>query len=64
MKLKCNIEVLAASKGMNLSQLAEKADVSRQTLSTIKNRCTCKALTAYKLAAALDVDVTEILQED
>lgn len=64
MKLKCNIEILAASKGMNLSQLAAKAGISRQNLSTIKTRGTCKALTAYKLAAALDVDVTEILQED
>ena len=64
MKLKYNIEILAASKGMNLSQLAAKAGISRQNLSTIKTRGTCKALTAYKLAAALDVDVTEILQED
>lgn len=38
MKLKCNIEILAASKGMNLTQLAAKAGISRQNLSTIKTR--------------------------
>lgn len=62
MKLKCNIEVLAASKGMNLSQLAAKAGVTRQSISVIKARGTCKALTAYKLAAALGVDITELLK--
>ena len=60
MKLKCNIEILAASKGMNLTQLA---GISRQNLSTIKTRGTCKALTACKLAAALGVDVTELLTD-
>ena len=63
MKLKCNIEILAASKGMNLTQLAAKAGISLQNLSTIKTRGTCKALTACKLAAALGVDVTELLTD-
>ena len=49
MKLKCNIELLAG--------------ISRQNLSTIKTRGTCKALTACKLAAALGVDVTELLTD-
>ena len=63
MKLKCTIEILAASKGMNLTQLAAKAGISRQNLSTIKTRGPCKALTACKLAAALGVDVTELLTD-
>ena len=63
MKLNCNIQILAASKGMNLTQLAAKAGISRQNLSTIKTRGTCKALTACKLAAALGVDVTELLTD-
>lgn len=38
MKLKENIEIMAARKGLRLGQLADKAGVSRQNLSTIKGR--------------------------
>ena len=41
---------------------AAKAGVTRQSISVIKARGTCKALTAYKLAAALGVDITELLE--
>lgn len=63
MKLKENIEIMAARKGLRLGQLADKAGVSRQNLSTIKGRGTCTALTACKIAA-LGVDVTEIIKEE
>ena len=64
MKLKGNIEIMAARKGLNLGQLADKAGLCRQNLSTVKNRGTCTALTACKIAAALGVDVTDIVDED
>lgn len=64
MKLKENLEIMAARKGMNLGQLAEKAGLGRQNLSTIKKRGSCTALTAVKIAAALGVDVTEIIEEE
>lgn len=64
MKLKENLEIMAARKGMNLGQLAEKASMNRQNLSTIKKRGSCTALTAVKIAAALGVDVTEIIEEE
>ena len=64
MKLKENLQVMAARKGLNLGQLADKAGLCRQNLSTIKCRGTCSALTAMKIAAALGVDVTEIIEED
>lgn len=64
MKLKGNIEIMAARKGMKLGQLADKAGLCRQNLSTIKNRGTCTAITACKIAAALGVDVTEIIEEE
>ena len=64
MKLKNNLEIMAARKGMNLGKLADKAGLCRQNLSTIKNRGTCSALTAIKIAAALGVDVTEIIEEE
>lgn len=64
MKLKGNLELLAAQKGMRLGQLADKAGLCRQNLSTIKTRGTCSALTACKIAAALGVDVTEIIEQE
>lgn len=64
MKLKGNLEILAARNGLNLGQLAEKAGLCRQNLSTIKRRGTCTAMTAIKIADALGVDVTEIVEED
>lgn len=64
MKLKGNLEIMAARKGMKLGQLADKAGLCRQNLSTIKNRGTCTAITACKIATALGVDVTEIIEEE
>lgn len=64
MKLKVNLEIMAARQGMKLGQLADKAGMCRQNLSTIKQRGTCTALTACKIAAALGVDVTEIIEEE
>ena len=64
MKLKGNIEIMAARKGMKIGQLADKAGMCRQNLSTIKNRGPCTALTACKIAAALGVDVTEIVEQE
>lgn len=63
MKLKVNLEILAACNGMKLSQLADKAGLCRQNLSAIKNRGTCSALTAVKIATALGVEVTDIIDE-
>lgn len=63
MKLKGNLEIMAARKGLRLGQLADKAGLCRQNMSTIKRRGTCSALTAIKIAAALGVDVTEIIEE-
>lgn len=64
LKLKRNLELLAASKGLKMSELAEKSGLCRQNLSTIKKRGTCSALTAVKIAAALGVDVAEIIDEN
>lgn len=65
--LKVNIfkmEILSSRAGMNFSQLAEKACVSRQTISTINGRKTCRPDTVLKIAAALGVDVTEIVEQE
>lgn len=64
MKIKANIELSAALKGMSMNQLAQKSGILPQNLSTIKSCGTCSALTACKIAAALGVDVTEIIEEE
>lgn len=58
------IDALQAEQGMTNGKLAEKAGICRQNLSTIKTRGTCHILTAGKLAAALGVDVEEIISQE
>jgi DNA-binding Xre family transcriptional regulator len=64
MKLKENLEIMAARRGLRLGQLADKAGLNRQNMSIVKKRGTCTAMTAIKIADALGVDVTEIIEED
>lgn len=64
MKLKNNLAIMAALQGLTLGQVAEKAGINRQNLSIIKRRGSCSPMTAVKIAAALGVDVTEIIQEE
>ena len=64
MKIKADIEIAAALKGMSMNQLAHKAGILPQNLSAIKSRGTCSALTACKIASALGVDVTEIIERE
>lgn len=44
-------------------QLAERAGVSRVTVSALRCGKTCTAETAGKIARAMGVDVTEIVEE-
>lgn len=64
MKLKENLEIMAARRSLRLGQLADKAGLNRQNMSIVKKRGTCTAMTAIKIADALGVDVTEIIEED
>ena len=64
MNLKENLEIMAARRGLRLGQLADKAGLNRQNMSIVKKRGTCTAMTAIKIADALGVDVTEIIEED
>lgn len=58
------IEVLQAQHGYNYSQLAEVVGVSRQNLSAILGRGTCRPDTAGKIAHALGVDPADIIKEE
>ena len=58
------LELVQADRGMTAGQIAEKARVSRQNISTIKGRGTCAPATAAKLAKALGCDIKEIIGEE
>lgn len=47
---------------MTQTQLAEKADVSRVTVNGIKSGRSCSEEVGKKIAKALGVDVTEIIE--
>lgn len=47
---------------MTQSRLAELSGVSRATVNFIKNGKSCSSDTANKIAKALNVDVTEIIE--
>ena len=53
-----------AQRDMRVIDLAEKAGVSRMTVTAVRGGKTCSASTAEKLATALGVDVTEILRQE
>lgn len=59
---KIKISVLMAQKKMRQQDLADKAGMSRGNLSTIINGKTCRPVTVIRLADALGVDVTEIIE--
>lgn len=63
MKINVNkLFVAMARKGINFSELSSISKVSRPTLSYIKNGKTCRPDVVSKIAAALGVDVTEIIE--
>ncbi len=51
-----------AEKDMTLKVLSELTGVSKATLSTVKNGKKCSEDTGNKIAAALGVDVSEIVE--
>lgn len=54
------IQMLQAALGLSQGRLAETSGVSRQALSTLLSRGTCRPETAGKIARALGVDPEEI----
>lgn len=56
--------MLLAKKNVTSLQLAEHTGLSRTTISSIKNGKSCTPSTAFKIAKALGVDVTEIIAKE
>ena len=59
-----DLGIAMARVGCNFKRLAELSGISRATLSYINCGKTCGPDIAGKLAAALGVDVTEILKKE
>lgn len=63
MKLsKAKLEIAMARAKLNRDELSVKATIPRPTINTVFTRCSCKPATAGRIADALEVDVTEIIE--
>lgn len=64
MKLsKIKVQLRMAKLGFNQPQLAQKAGVSRQTLSCVMNGRECRPELFGRIAKALDVEPEEIIED-
>ena len=57
------IEAAGANKQMSMKDIYKKAHMARATLERIRDGNSVTMRTAGKLAAVLEVNVTELLQE-
>lgn len=58
------IKALLAEKKLSCYAFSQKCGISRQSISRIFKRGTCRYATAGKLAEALEVSVLEIIKEE
>ena len=58
------LNMMQAELGLTRKAIAERAGISRQNLSTIAQRGTCKPATLGKIAKALGIDPAELAKED
>ncbi len=59
---KVKVLILMVKRNMCQKDLAQAAGISRGSLSIVVNGKRCRPQTAIKIAEALGVDVTEILE--
>lgn len=60
---KSKIDIIMANRGLTQIKLAEIAKMSRTNLSIIINGKNCRPATITKIATALNVDVTAIIED-
>lgn len=64
MKISCSkIDVILARQEKKRKDLAASCDISKQGISAILKRESCLTATAGRIARALGVDVTEIMED-
>lgn len=54
--------LIMLDKDITQRELAENSGVSRATICSVKSGKSCSSETVQKIAKALDVDVTEIIE--
>lgn len=59
---KTKLEIAMARAELNRDTLAKKANMPIPTVCNVYSRGTCKPATAGRIAKALGVDVTEIME--
>lgn len=65
MNISCSkIDILTIKNGWDYTTLSQKSGISRSQIATLRKRETCQIKTALKLAKALGVDVTEIIETE
>lgn len=57
------IDIAIANSGYNINQLSERAGISRQRWNILINQRDITPVCAGKVARALNVDVTELLED-
>ncbi len=60
---KSKLEIAMARAELNRDTLAKKANMPIHTVCNVYTRRTCKPATAGRIAKALGVDVTEIIED-
>lgn len=58
---KTKVDIILAQKGLNQTELSENIGINRARLSAIVNGKSCRPSTITKIAKALGVNVTEII---
>ncbi|MBQ7887043.1 MAG: helix-turn-helix transcriptional regulator [Clostridia bacterium] len=61
---KFSVEILLAEKNMTKSEMAKRASLSRQSVNDVLKRGTCEPRTLGKIAAALEVDVENLIAKE
>jgi len=56
------LKIALIEKDMNQKELSERSGVARATISYIVNGKSCSIEVGQKIAAALDVNVTDIIE--
>ena len=58
------VQILMGERGLTIKKLAELSGVARQTISCIISGKGCTPQVAYKIATALDQELSQIVKED
>lgn len=61
---KMNLEIAMGDKAVNFTELAKLSKVSRTTLSYINNGKSCTPVIVGKIAKALDIGISDLIEKE